>query len=73
MLCFKHERSVHSGVQPSLAAFPPETFLCSHSIHAVGDTSVLLSAPPQPRLGVLVQDTLSVSSHNMISKPACVG
>lgn len=56
---------------PHCLAFTPETFLCSHSTRAMGDTSVLLPAPPQPCLGVLVQDTLCLD-HYMISKSECV-
>jgi len=73
VLCFGRERSTHSESSPLWLAFPPETFLCSRGIHATGDTSVLLPALPQPRLGVLVQDTLSVSGHGTISKPEPVG
>lgn len=38
----------------------------------MGDTSVLLPAPPQLVLGVPVQDTLSVFGHNLINKPEYV-
>lgn len=73
-LCSISNINAPSTVESSLhcLVFSPETFLCSHTFHAVGDTSVLLPALPQSVLVVPVQDTLSVFGHDLISKPECV-
>lgn len=70
-LCSISNINAPSTVESSLhcLAFSPETFICSHTFHATGDTSVLLPAPPQSVLLVPVQDTLSVFG---LSKPECV-